>query len=132
MVCYSVSICSSIVADDALCRKRGSEIGSTRRYPQKSVGLPTSSGIILCTIAFDESAERNRHHYRSCKGDNTSTATCEVVKERTQGTYPESPALVFVMCIVLEFIICPIRVRGYSVDSDDSTGESVQECSSQK
>jgi len=27
----------------------------------------------------------------------------------------------------LEFIVCPIRVRGYSVNSDDDTRETVQD-----
>lgn len=52
---------------------------------------------------------------------------CEVVEERAQGSHSEFQALVFVVCIVLEFIVCPVRVRGYGVDTDDDTRESIQD-----
>lgn len=52
---------------------------------------------------------------------------CEVVEEGAQGTHSELQALVFKVCVVLEFIVCPIRVRGYSVNSDDDTRETVQD-----
>lgn len=85
-----------------------------------------------CTRAFDESIERNRNHCRSCKEERASTAVREVVEKRAQRTYFESHALVFIVYVVLEFVICPIRVRPYGVNSDDDARESVQECTSQE
>jgi len=85
-----------------------------------------------CAGTFDESIERNRHHCCSCKEERTSTAVCEVVEKRAQGTHSESHALVFIVYVVLEFVIRPIRVRPYSVNSHDNTRESVQQCASEK
>ena len=87
-----------------------------------------ASPLSRLTRAFNESAERYCHHYHSCKRERDSAAICEIVRERAQGTHPESHALILRMCSILVFVVCPVRPRGYSVDSRDNTKESVQEC----
>jgi len=84
------------------------------------------------TPDFNESVERNCHQHCACRGKRDGTGIREVEEESAQEIHSKSHALVLVVCVMLEFIICPVRIAGHSVNGDEGTRGSVQEHSSQK
>lgn len=61
-------------------------------------------------FGFNESVQGDYDHWYSDKRQRARAGTCQVVEERAYWTRSQQNALIFAVCVVLEFVVCPIRV----------------------